>query len=215
MSSHQLPKPDLNFEDHSELPQTTVTHLSLSQGDTDPGSILRLSPQQVANLLTQPQQHGFDAVCVIDCRYGYEYDAGHIKGALNVQTEKGILDLYQKVKQVAARTCFVFHCEYSQNRGPSMMYKFRGIDRNYHKYPELACPSLCLLVGGYRPFFAHFPDMCDGGYVEMRDPEHLTNGDLRTAYLNAANAVITEDQLKPVQGGISQVLIPFMTLNFH
>ena len=63
---------------------------------------------------------------VIDCRYPYEYDGGHISGALNLYTHEQILSEFvkNKTEQLAADGCkrniIVFHCEFSSERGPKL-----------------------------------------------------------------------------------------------
>lgn len=65
---------------------------------------------------------------VIDCRFNYEYQGGHIKNALNV-TDPAILEEKFFKNLISSKTEFdernemsiiVFHCEFSQKRGPKM-----------------------------------------------------------------------------------------------
>jgi hypothetical protein len=63
---------------------------------------------------------------IIDCRYPYEYEGGHIRGAINLYTEEQIRDVFMKngiVPHVSAdgkRNILVFHCEFSSERGPKL-----------------------------------------------------------------------------------------------
>lgn len=65
---------------------------------------------------------------VIDCRYPYEFDGGHIQGALNLYTQEQILEeLVMKKTDMPAVTAdghkrhiLVFHCEFSSERGPKL-----------------------------------------------------------------------------------------------
>ncbi|XP_046584446.1 M-phase inducer phosphatase 1-like [Haliotis rubra] len=55
---------------------------------------------------------------IVDCRYPYEFEGGHIQGAANIYTEKGISEL---IKRPASQpTVLIFHCEFSSERGPKM-----------------------------------------------------------------------------------------------
>ena len=53
----------------------------------------------------------------------------------------------------------IFHCEFSQARGPKMYQLLRSYDReiNYFQYPKLTYPNLCILEGGYSHFVEKFP----------------------------------------------------------
>lgn len=65
---------------------------------------------------------------VIDCRYPYEFEGGHIQGALNLYTQEQIIqELVNKKTEapvVAAdgqkRNILIFHCEFSSERGPRL-----------------------------------------------------------------------------------------------
>lgn len=61
---------------------------------------------------------------VIDCRYPYEFEGGHISGALNLYTHEQILEeLVTKVEAPVdgtKRNILVFHCEFSSERGPKL-----------------------------------------------------------------------------------------------
>jgi hypothetical protein len=56
------------------------------------------------------------------------------------------------------RTIIIFHCEFSSERGPSLLRFLRNQDRtlNEHSYPNLFYPELYLLEGGYKSFYEKF-----------------------------------------------------------
>lgn len=56
----------------------------------------------------------------------------------------------------------IFHCEYSQSRGPNSWYLFRALDRhiNLEAYPNLTFPELYVMAGGYRKFYNEHRYMC-------------------------------------------------------
>jgi M-phase inducer phosphatase len=62
---------------------------------------------------------------IIDCRYTYEFEGGHIKGAVNLYTHEQILaELNESTEAVGAdgkRHILVFHCEFSSKRGPKLL----------------------------------------------------------------------------------------------
>ena len=69
----------------------------------------------------------------------------------------------------------VFHCEFSQRRGPILYSVVRGMDRelNTAVYPKLCYPEIYVLQDGYSRFHKMFPQHCVGGYVKMEDPSMI------------------------------------------
>ena len=64
---------------------------------------------------------------IIDCRYPYEYEGGHIKGAVNLYTEHQVSNEFMdKMTSLPLgsttkdRNIIIFHCEFSAERGPRM-----------------------------------------------------------------------------------------------
>ena len=125
---------------------------------------------------------------IVDCRYPYEFEAGHIDGALNLYTkdmiEQFLLEPLTHKPAIEpeghARRIIVFHCEFSWERGPNMSRFLRNIDRQRNKehYPALHYPEIYLLHGGYQQFFKEQRALCSPqGYRPMKDPAH--EADLR------------------------------------
>ncbi len=56
---------------------------------------------------------------------------------------------------VSPRIAVIFHCEFSQNRGPKSCAFFRQLDRQCNEalYPHLTFPELAVMDGGYKRFF--------------------------------------------------------------
>jgi hypothetical protein len=114
---------------------------------------------------------------LIDCRYPFEYDGGHVRNAINIWHEQEMRDLIFNDKRVGSnladadsKTVLIFYCEFSQERGPRMYNAVRTMDRSRNNYPLLNYPEMYLLEGGYRKFFSRFPHLCDPqSYTCMRD----------------------------------------------
>lgn len=106
-----------------------------------------------------------DRIIVIDCRYPYEFEGGHIKGALNLHQEDQVEDFLLKTPIVPScpekRVVIVFHCEFSSERGPRMCRFVRERDRAMNVYPNLHYPELYILKGGYKDFFPFFQTQCE------------------------------------------------------
>uniref|UniRef100_A0A4W6DR57 M-phase inducer phosphatase n=1 Tax=Lates calcarifer TaxID=8187 RepID=A0A4W6DR57_LATCA len=115
--------------------------------------------------LTGQFNHLVERVIVIDCRYPYEFEGGHIKGALNLHQEEQVEDFLLKTPIVPScpekRVVIVFHCEFSSERGPRMCRFVRERDRAMNDYPILHYPELYILKGGYKDFFPDFQSQCE------------------------------------------------------
>ena len=121
--------------------------------------------------LAKLMKEGNHQIIIVDARFDYEYNYGHIKGAINIDNqnllERTFLHDLEKLRQLMrSRTIIVFHCEFSQKRGPSLWQTLRGLDRNINmaKYPKLFYPEMYLLEKGFSAFHANYPELCDGGY---------------------------------------------------
>lgn len=111
----------------------------------------------------------FDNVVILDARFEYEFQGGHITGAFNIRSVEDMIKIYERFKD--QNVLIICHCEYSKHRGPGLAMMFREYDRKQHSdnYPSLSFPELYVLEGGYRNFYRKYPDLCVGGYRKMRD----------------------------------------------
>ncbi|ODM93077.1 M-phase inducer phosphatase [Orchesella cincta] len=141
-----------------------------------------ITGETLAELLQGNSQHPITSFKVIDCRYPYEFDGGHIKGAINLFTKKQIYEEFIQPKNgfqggyTEERNIVIFHCEFSSQRGPDMCRYLRDTDRdsNAASYPCLYYPELYVLFGGYKAFFEQYPTLCDPQtYLPMDHPNHM------------------------------------------
>lgn len=93
---------------------------------------------------------------VVDCRQDYEFVGGHIKGAINIDNQAEIKrfflgDILKLRQLMGSRTIIVFHCEFSQRRGPALWRALRDMDRkiNAANYPKVFFPEMYVLEKGY------------------------------------------------------------------
>uniref|UniRef100_A0A8C0R4P2 M-phase inducer phosphatase n=1 Tax=Canis lupus dingo TaxID=286419 RepID=A0A8C0R4P2_CANLU len=115
-----------------------------------------ISPEIMASVLNGKFANLIKEFVIIDCRYPYEYEGGHIKGAVNLHMEEEVEDFLLKkpiVPTDGKRVIVVFHCEFSSERGPRMCRYVRERDRLGNEYPKLHYPELYVLKGGYKEFF--------------------------------------------------------------
>jgi len=103
-------------------------------------------------------------VKIYDCRFPFEYHAGHILGAQNMylpsQALKILFDplaLPKSDRGSKNRTILILHCEFSTHRAPDMANFIRQMDRDINLksgYPQLCYPQIFLLEGGYSEVYA-------------------------------------------------------------
>lgn len=143
-----------------------------------------ISPDTLAALLRGEFADRVGSYNIIDCRYPYEYEAGHIQGSVNIYN----IDLIQQIMldhladtvpkiqlDTDRRNVLVFHCEFSWERGPNLSRTLRRLDRacNKEHYPALYYPEIYLLLGGYKMFYSEQKEFCSPqGYKPMKHPNH-------------------------------------------
>ncbi|XP_045190090.2 M-phase inducer phosphatase 1-like [Mercenaria mercenaria] len=116
---------------------------------------------------------------IVDCRYPYEFQGGHIQGAKNLYTTEHIISEFMKNPIKAddpnKRVILIFHCEFSSERGPKMSRFLRKSDRQANKdcYPYLFYPEIYLLDGGYKVYFETEKNHCEPQtYKPMLHKDH-------------------------------------------
>ncbi|KKY33745.1 putative m-phase inducer phosphatase [Diaporthe ampelina] len=143
--------------------------------DEQNDSIPRLSRDTFLDILDGKYNEHYDNKLIIDCRFEYEYDGGHVDGAINYN-DKELLASHLFNSPLEGRTLLLFHCEYSVHRAPLMARHIRAQDRtvNAECYPRLNYPEVYILEGGYSGFFAEHRQRCyPQAYVEMDAAEHV------------------------------------------
>uniref|UniRef100_A0A0K2UNI8 protein-tyrosine-phosphatase n=1 Tax=Lepeophtheirus salmonis TaxID=72036 RepID=A0A0K2UNI8_LEPSM len=140
----------------------------------------------LARLIKGEFENEVDSFRIIDARYVYEFEGGHIVGAENFGSwdEATFFDEFLPLSKNplatpyspdSKRKILIFHCEFSSVRGPELMKKLRQKDRCLNKdtYPALHYPECYLLHKGYKEFFRLYPELCEpNGYRSMADPNY-------------------------------------------
>lgn len=182
-----LPKPEFPEEEFYNDDEP------VSVSEDDP--FKTISPRRLAEMLTDPNSHDYEAIVICDARFEYEFKGGNIRGAHSVCSHSQLHSLYHRY--LGKKVAFIFHCEFSHNRGPTLLKAFRKYDRevNRDRYPYIAYQDCFLLEGGYHKFYSLYPELCKGSYTPMRDQRYTQNGELKRSH----SAYINEMSDHPVQ----------------
>lgn len=141
--------------------------------ESEPDSLPRITRETMADVLDGKFSAQYSRIRVIDCRFEYEYNGGHIIAAENFN-DKDQLAAQLFDGSMPADTLIIFHCEYSVHRAPLSAKFIRNHDRkvNAANYPNLTHQEMYILDGGYKNFYEKYPEKCMGEYIEMSDERH-------------------------------------------
>lgn len=163
--------------------------------------LVRITAQTMDRLLAGEFKGKMKRYHILDCRFDYEYQGGHIAGAINVRSMEQLDELVLRAQcgvnanddlptpscsgelECSQQVVLIFHCEFSAKRAPTFAKHLRSRDRtiNNASYPKIHYPELYILEGGYSSFYQTCPTRCDPqAYVAMDDPRHFErrNSDL-------------------------------------
>lgn len=157
--------------DVDDAPSLRLPHFT---PPNEPDSIPRITDATLINVLNGDYKHVYDKTVVIDCRFEYEYEGGHIESATNFcEKEQLAASLFNT--SAPSNTLLIFHCEYSAHRAPLMAKFVRHEDRkmNAYRYPQLTYPEVYILEGGYSAFYESNRTRCfPQNYLRMDAKEH-------------------------------------------
>ena len=211
MSVDMIPFPKMDFEiDHESKTNRRLLSKTFGSFDSLPtiktaGIIPHIHPETLTDIVSGKYNSLYDRVVILDCRFGYEYEGGHIKDAIHIDGPETLKKMYfTGCSEEKSKTVFIFHCEFSQNRGPSLAAYFRKVDReiNIDQYPKLTYPNVYILDGGYKRFYSEYPEYCIGGYTKMLDKAHKSNGDLQASMAALRKSMFVK-QIPSVRGQVS------------
>ncbi|ESO10746.1 hypothetical protein HELRODRAFT_122766, partial [Helobdella robusta] len=127
-----------------------------------------ISHDTLSDVLLGKYDDCMNSFTIIDCRYPYEYNGGHIIGAKNFYTKDSIFNEFISSNINLSSTnkeknILIFYCEFSSERGPKMCRYLRNEDRewNQENYPRLFHPEIYLLENGYKEFFNNHRGLCE------------------------------------------------------
>lgn len=152
--------------------------------------LMRITPATLVKVMKGVYSDVMESYQIVDCRFGYEYEGGHIAGAINLSTMERVKKYFLQpdearslpmrsqsgradARGVIKKQVLIFHCEFSAKRAPSMALALRQADRSLaHDYPNCHYPEVYILQGGYCGFYKEYADACEPKhYVQMDDPK--------------------------------------------
>ncbi|KAI1719779.1 rhodanese-like domain-containing protein [Ditylenchus destructor] len=146
------------------------------------GAFRSISADTLCELLSSMNDEEFNQKFIlVDCRYPFEYNGGHIRHAVNIFDPSRIKEIFYPENP----QCYnginskipIFYCEYSQVRGPCMARELRKLDRarNEHHYPFVNYKEIYLLDRGYKQFYdvSKYVEFCEPkNYIAMNHPDY-------------------------------------------
>lgn len=139
----------LNTTVNNLLPEIPLIYFHQSFPYIYPETVLQLIRKEI-KLHNYPE--GVRLI-FIDCRFAYEYNAGHIVSAYNLLTFDDLVTIFNAER--GNNVILIFHCELTIDRSVKWAYIFRNYDRYCSglPFPQLAYPNIFLLKGGFREFY--------------------------------------------------------------
>lgn len=114
-------------------------------------SAVKLEVEEVRKVLEESKESN---IAIIDVR-GADYAGGHIAGSVNVPYDKFAEQLDALVAKYKDTDRVIFHCMYSEQRGPHCANTF--LNRRKELFPS-AEPNSYVLLGGFQKWLQTYYD---------------------------------------------------------
>ncbi|KNC47130.1 uncharacterized protein AMSG_03559 [Thecamonas trahens ATCC 50062] len=160
-------------------PESHENKAKLPVLETGPAEFKYISPKILVDVMEGKHDDVVSKLYIIDCRFPYEYEGGHIEGALNLHTTALLEEFFLTTIMTDPVPTIVFHCEFSSKRGPTQCRHLRSMDRMIHaeleEWTSLYYPEMYILQGGYKGFYTLYKSRCNPqAYVSMFDADKET-----------------------------------------
>lgn len=99
--------------------ETTGESVMLPSFTNKDDTIRRIDKATMVQVLEGHYKEQYDQCYIVDCRFEYEYQGGHIDGAININSNEALEETFINNPK-EGKTLIIFHCEYSAHRAPRM-----------------------------------------------------------------------------------------------
>lgn len=82
-------------------------------------TLRRIDKSTLCQVMDGEYKDQYDELMVVDCRFEYEYEGGHISGAVNVNSTEALEKMFFHTPRTE-KLLIIFHCEFSAHRAPRM-----------------------------------------------------------------------------------------------
>ena len=105
------------IKDVDDIPQ-----LQLPYFKTEEESLPRISKDTMIDVLDGKYDQSYKRAIIVDCRFEYEYEGGHIDGAINFNNKEELATRLFETDDLESsnKSLLILHCEYSAHRAPIM-----------------------------------------------------------------------------------------------
>ena len=81
-----------------------------------------ISASTLCKLIDGSYRESISQMYIIDCRFDYEFEGGHIRDAIHIADPQEAISRFFRDPPIAPKlpVCLIFHCEFSKNRAPKM-----------------------------------------------------------------------------------------------
>lgn len=96
-------------------------HLLPTTKNSKHRDLATITSQTLADILNGRYDDRIGQYMILDARYPYEYEGGHIKDAHNAYLKENIFNqLFESNQSTSKATILIVHCEFSSERGPKL-----------------------------------------------------------------------------------------------
>lgn len=84
-------------------------------------NLRRIDHSTLCDVLDGKYKNAYEDLTIVDCRFDFEFQGGHIDGAINISDIHALEKHFLKNKEVTdKKDLVIFHCEFSAHRAPRM-----------------------------------------------------------------------------------------------
>ena len=157
----------MQIADLRELILDDIKYLDQVNIPISPGCFVNQQCTLLGNEIESEIPH---QLLIVDCRWPYEYLAGHVKSAVNYYEGiklKNDLFLGKGGYNLTDDVDIFFYCQYSQVRAVRMSNYMRHLIKNHN-----CCRDIFVVDGGFDRIYNSYRDIVDGKYIAEKNVDY-------------------------------------------